>query len=114
VPKIGSFSDYVERSKQRSIGALLSKACLASRIAKLSVGGQRERLYELKSRYLSTALRLGPQSFVVDSWIRLGEKSVLVGITSRQGFRFHVVIKANSEKREAARARSRGNTDLAA
>jgi hypothetical protein len=114
VSKTSSFSDYVERSKQRSVGALLSKAYLANRIAKLSVGEQRERLYRLKSRYIYKALELGPQSFVVDSWIHLDEETILVGITSSVGFRFHVVIKANSKKRRAALGGSRGDTDLAA
>jgi hypothetical protein len=114
VPKTSSFSDYVERSKQRSINALFSKAHVASCIAKASVGEQRERLYKLKSQYLSTALRLGPQAFVIDSCIRLDERTVLVGITTKVGFRFHVVTKANSEKRGAALGRSRGDTDLAA
>jgi hypothetical protein len=90
------FSRYLERNREGAAKALLTKAYLANKIAKISVGKQRETLYELKGRFLSSALKLTPTSFLVDSQTQLGGSNLLVGITTNVGFRFHVIIKENA------------------
>ena len=111
--KTSSFRNYLERSKERAARTLLGKAYLANRIAKVSVGKQREKLYELKGRYLSKALRLTPRSFLVDSRTPLGSRDTLLGITTNAGFRFHVVINENAEQTRAV-CGSGGDAELAA
>ena len=110
----GSFRNYIEQSKENAAKTLLEKAYLANRIAKISGGDQREKLYQLKSRYLSAAIRLMPKMFLVDSRIVLGGKNALLGITSHAGYRFHVVIKENAEETGTAFGGNRGDADLAA
>lgn len=111
---VGSFRKYLEHSKERAANTLLEKAYLANRIAKISGGDQREKLYQLKSRYLSAAIRLVPEMFLVDSRIVLGGKNALLGITTNVGFRFHVLIKENAEETGTASEGRRRDADIAA
>jgi len=112
--KAGSFKSYLEQGKENAAKTLLEKAYLANRIAKITGGDQREKLYRLKSRYLSTAIRLMPKMFLVDSRTVLDGRNALLGITSNVGYRFHVLIKENPEESGTAFGRCRTDTDLAA
>jgi hypothetical protein len=96
--KASCFSKYLERNRERAAKALLTKAYLANKIAKISAKKQRETLYKLKGRFLSSALRLAPRSFLIDSQIQLGDSKMLVGITTNVGFRFHVIVKENTDQ----------------
>jgi len=112
--KAGSFRHYLEDNEENAAKALLEKAYIANRIAKISVGEQREKLYRLKKRYLAAAIRLMPKMFLVDSRIVLSGKSALLGLTSNVGYRFHVVIKENTQETGTISGRSRGDADIAA
>src|SRR2546429_2147864 len=110
--KTSSFRHYLEHNKENAARTLLERAYVANKIAKISVGEQREKLYRLKNRYLATAIRLVPKMFLVDSRIALSEKSALLGLTSKVGYRFHVVIKANAEETGTIFEGSRGDADV--
>lgn len=111
---VGPFRKYLEHSKERAANTLLEKAYLANRIAKISGGDQREKLYRLKSRYLSAAIRLVPEMFLVDSRIVLDGKKRLLGITTNVGFRFHVLIKENTQETGTVSEGRRRHTEIAA
>lgn len=112
--KANSFRHYLEQNKENAARTLVNKAYLANKIAKISVGEQREKMYQLKNRYLTTASRLMPEMFLVDSRIVLRGKNELLGLTTKVGYRFHVVIKENTEETRTKFGKGSGNTELAA
>lgn len=112
--RASSFSEYLEQNRDRLARRLIEKAYVANRIAKVCVGRQRKRLYGLKTRYLSAAFALMPNSFLVDSRTIVGNGTVLVGVTSSAGFRFHVCIEEVSKEREAVLSGEPDDADLAA
>ena len=85
------FREYLETQRQRAMRTLLEKAYVANRLAKLSRGEQRSRLYELKCQHISQAIVLSVADIICDSV--LGSSSRIIGISSRQGYRFHVPLE---------------------
>ena len=93
------FKEHLEATRHEAVRSLLHKAYVANRLAKLSYGVQRLRLYELKCRYLSQAIELSATDIILDSM--LGSQFGIIGITTKHGYRFHVPLKGLSA---AARA----------
>lgn len=92
------FRRYIERISPMLTHSLLQKAYAANRLAKTCKGTSRSRLYEVKHRYLSTAIEIMPDSFYVDSLIDTGN-GVILGVRSSERFAFH--IPANKLSRRA-------------
>jgi len=92
-----SFAAILERSKQESVAALIRRAQMANRVAKLCDPKDRERLYAIKRCCLGLAMSLAPHSAYVDSRVTLDEKTLLLGITVNARFRFHVPAESASQ-----------------
>jgi hypothetical protein len=85
------FKRYLERNRKELGKRLLEKAYIANRLAKLSSGRQRTKLYNLKYKYVVSAMRLLPETFRVDPGV--GEdfdRRPVLGIRTRVGFSFHI------------------------
>jgi hypothetical protein len=84
-----TFKEYLEQSSEKLTRRLIEKAYVANKLAKITSGESKWRLYCLKYQYLSSAMKLKPTWFCVDSQKRLGD-SILLGVTTLPGFAFHV------------------------
>lgn len=87
--KPATFEEYLREVGPQLTLSLVEKANCANRLAKLSTGGSKLVLYRLKCKHLSRALDLKPDWFYIDSRTCIG-KRVILGITSKIGFAFHI------------------------
>src|SRR5258708_32705817 len=84
------FKEYLECSRHQSVRRLLKKAYTANHIAKLSTGVQRARLYDLKHRYIISAICLLPETFRGIGTGPQRPHAPMLGVQSRMGFAFHI------------------------
>jgi hypothetical protein len=89
------FRQYLNATRNHAMNTLLHKAYVANRLAKVCRGSQRSRLYDLKCRHLSQAIELSRDEAVCDSVA--SSPTRIIGITTRQGYRFHVPFERLSE-----------------
>jgi hypothetical protein len=83
-----TFKDYVRSRRPESARIQLNKAYQANKIAKVCVGRARQVLYGLKYAHLSAGLELSDGGVFCDSVP--DDLSDLIGVTTLQGYRFHV------------------------
>ena len=84
-----AFREILRANRGAAGKQLLEKAFVANRLAKISRGKQRARLYGLKQRYVLSAMRLLPETFAVDGVLKTDER-VVVGVQTTVGFAFHL------------------------
>ena len=96
--KLG-FRQYLSATRHEAMNTLLHKAHIANRLAKVCRGSQRSSLYDLKHRHLSQAIELSSEGAVCDSVTTFPTR--IIGITTRQGYRFHVPLERLSASARA-------------
>jgi len=90
-----TFNDYLRERRSESARLLLNKAYQANKIAKVCVGRAKAILYALKYLHLSRALELSDRGVFCDSIA--DQPAQLIGVTTMQGYRFHVPSTQLSE-----------------
>ena len=90
-----TFNDYLRARRPESARLQLNKAYQANKIAKVCVGRAKAILYSLKYLHLSHGLELSDGEVFCDS---IADQPIqLIGVTTMQGYRFHVPSTQLSE-----------------
>ena len=101
-----TFRQLVDARRPIAARALLDKAYLANRLAKLSTGHTRLAFYRLKTDFLSAAIAVYPDAFWIDG-VEVRGISAILSIRSRLGTSLHVAAAGLSLRARACLTHSR-------
>jgi hypothetical protein len=99
-PGATTFRQLVDARRPIAARALLDKAYVANRLAKLSTGHTRLACYRLKTDYLSAAIEVYPDAFWIDAVEPRGISAIL-SVRSTLGTSLHVAAAGLSLRARA-------------